>query len=111
MDSQRYDRAIEGLRAFITQNPRDARIADAHLRLGDAYVAQRRYTEAIPEYEALVREFPDSPLIPTALYREAQARLALGDRAGCRMLQDVADRYPQAAEAAPAREVLSTRCR
>ncbi|OGB96902.1 MAG: hypothetical protein A3G35_09995 [candidate division NC10 bacterium RIFCSPLOWO2_12_FULL_66_18] len=111
MDSQRYDLAIEGLRAFITQNPRDARIADAHLRLGDAYVAQRRYTEAISEYEALVREFPDSPLIPTALYREAQARLALGDRAGCRMLRDVADRYAQTPEAALARETLSTRCR
>ncbi len=111
MGDQRYDRATEGLRAFITQNPRDARIAYARLRLADAYVAQRRYTEAIAEYAALAREFPDSPLLPTALYRQAQAVLATGDHAGCRMLQDVADRYPQAPEAALARETLSTRCR
>ncbi|MBI4736752.1 MAG: tetratricopeptide repeat protein [candidate division NC10 bacterium] len=110
-NSQRYDRAIDGLRAFMAQNPRDPRIPDARLRLADAYVAQRRYTEAIAEYAALAREFPDSPLIPTALYRQAQAVLATGDHAGCRMLQDVADRYPQAPEAALAREILSTRCR
>ena len=111
MDSQRYDRAIDSLRAFMAQNPRDARIADARLRLADAYVAQRHYTEAVAEYAALAREFPDSPLIPTALYRQAQALLAAGDQAGCRMLQDVADRYPQSPEAALAREALSTRCR
>lgn len=111
MDSQRYDRAIDSLRAFMAQNPRDARIPDARLRLADAYVAQRRYTEAVAEYAALAREFPDSPLIPTALYRQAQARLSLGDQAGCQMLRDVADRYPQAAEAALAREALATRCR
>ncbi len=111
MDSQRYDRAIDSLRAFMAQNPRDARIADARLRLADVYVAQRRYTEAVAEYAALAREFPDSPLIPTALYRQAQALLAAGDQAGCRMLQDAADRYPQSPEAALARETLSTRCR
>ncbi len=108
---QSYDRAIESLRAFIQQNPRDTRVPDARMRLADAYVAQHRYSEAILEYEAVAREFPDSPLVPSALYRQAQARLALGDQAGCQMLRDVADRYPQAPEAALAREALSTRCR
>ena len=108
---QSYDQAIESLRAFIQQNPRDTRVPDARMRLADAYVAQHRYSEAILEYEAVAREFPDSPLVPVALYRQAQARLALGDQAGCQMLRDVADRYPQAPEAALAREALSTRCR
>lgn len=108
---QSYDRAIESLRAFIQQNPRDARVPDARMRLGDAYVAQQRYKEAISEYETVVRDFSDSPLIPAALYRQAQARLELGDQTGCQMLRQLADRYPQAAEAALAREALSTRCR
>ncbi len=108
---QSYDRAIDGLRAFIRQNPRDARVPEARMRLADAYVAQRRYKEAIPEYEALARDFPDSPLIPATLYRQAQARLESGDQTGCQMLRDVSDRYPQTPEAALAREVLSSRCR
>lgn len=110
-DRQRYDRAIDSLRAFIAQDPHDARLPDARLRLADAYLAQQRYAEAIPEYEALVREFPQSALIPAAIYRQAQARLALGDRTGCQLLRDVADRYPQSPEAALARETLSSRCR
>ncbi len=110
LDRQRYDRAIEALRAFIARNPRDARVPDALLQVADAYVTRQRYAEAIPEYEALIRQFPDSPLVPAALYRQARARLALNDRAGCRLFQDVVDRYPQAPEAALAKDALSARC-
>ena len=107
---QEYDRAIDGLRSFVAQHPRDARVPDARFRLAEAYFTRQRYAEAIPEYEALTREFPDSSLVPTALLRQGQARLALGDRAGCQVLGDVAGRYPRAPEATQAREVLSTRC-
>jgi len=107
---QEYDRAIDGLRSFVAQHPRDARVPDARFRLAEAYFTRQRYAEAIPEYEALTREFPDSPLVPTALLRQGQARLALGDPTGCQVLGDVAGRYPRAPEATQAREVLSTRC-
>jgi TolA-binding protein len=110
LERQRYDQAIDGLRAFIAEHPRDARVPGARLRLADAYMAQQRHREAIAEYEAVAREFPNSPIIPSALYRQAQSRLALGDRAGCQLLRDVTDHYPQAPEADLAREVLSTRC-
>lgn len=111
MSRQSYDRAIDNLRAFIQQNPRDGRVPEARLRLGDAYVAQQRLRDAIAEYEALVRDFPKSPLVPAALYRQAQARLAIGDQAGCTLLRDLLNRYPPSPEAAAAREALSTRCR
>jgi TolA-binding protein len=107
---QRHDRAIDEFRAFIAQHPRDARLPEARLRLADAYVAQQRFTDAIPEYEALAREFPDSPLRPAALYREAQARLAVGDQAGCQRLRELTDRYPQSPEAPLARQAISLRC-
>ena len=110
LNRQSYDRAIDNLRAFIQQNPKDARVSDARMRLGDAYVAQQRFREAIPEYEALTREYPDSSLIPSALLRQAQARLALGDQTGCQLLKELADRHPQTPEAALARETLSSRC-
>ena len=110
LSRQSYDRAIDNLRTFIQQNPQDARVPNARLRLADAYVAQQRYKEAIPEYEALARELPESPLVPAAVYGQAQARLALGDRAGCKLLHDLLDRYPQSPEATLAHEPLSTRC-
>jgi len=107
----KFDRSIDSLRAFLAQYPHDARVPDARLRLGEAYFGQGRYAEALQEYEAVVQQFPSSPLVPTALYLQANVRLAQGDRSGCQLLQDVADRYPQASEAASARQLLSTRCR
>jgi TolA-binding protein len=107
---QRYDRSIEDFRAFITQYPKDTRVPEARLRLADAFVAERRLAEAVQEYETLIREFPGSSLLPAALFKLGQARLDLGDRAGCQVLRDLTTRYPQAAEATPARETLAARC-
>jgi tol-pal system protein YbgF len=107
---QRYDRSIDDFRAFITQYPKDTRVPEARLRLADAYVAERRLAEAIQEYETLIREFPGSPHLPSAMFKLGQARLDLGDRSGCQVLQDLTSRYPQAAEAGQARETLTARC-
>jgi tol-pal system protein YbgF len=107
---QGYDEAIANLRSFVTRYPRDPRVADARLRLGDAFSAMRRYAEAISEYEAVIQSFPDSPLVPAALYRQGQARLALGDQTGCRLFRDVAGRFPQSPEASLARQALSSAC-
>ncbi|HSD49908.1 MAG TPA: tetratricopeptide repeat protein [Candidatus Methylomirabilis sp.] len=107
---QRYDRSTEDLRAFISQYPGDTRVPDARLRLADAYVAQRRLAEAVQEYERLIREYPESPILPAAMLRAGQARLDLSDRSGCEVLRDLTTRYPQAPEATPARETLSARC-
>ena len=110
LNRQSYDRAIDNLRAFIRQHPKDSRVPDARMRLGDAYVEQQRFREAIPEYEALASEYPDSSLIPSALLQQAQARLALGDQTGCPLLKELVSRHPQASEAAVARQTLSSRC-
>jgi tol-pal system protein YbgF len=107
---QSYDRAADAFRAFIAQNPRDTRVPDARFYLADSQFAQQRYAEAIPEYEALIRQFPDSRRVPAALVKQAQARLALGDQAGCQVLRDVAGRFPRTREAAQAHETLAARC-
>jgi tol-pal system protein YbgF len=107
---QEYGRAIERFRAFIVTYPQDGRVADARFLLGEAYFSRQRYAEAVPEFETLVREYPDSRRIPAALYRQGLARLALGDRTGCRLLGEVVSRYPQTREAGSARESLTARC-
>ena len=107
---QAYDQAIASFRVFVAQHPRDARVPDARFWLADSYFAQQRYADAIAEYEGLIRGYPASRRLPTALYRQAQARLALGDPSGCQSLRDVIGRFPQAREAAQAREALAARC-
>ena len=106
----KYERSIDDFRAFLGQYSQDPRVPDARLRLGEAYFGQSRYTEALQEYGTLVQQFPSSPLVPTALFLQAQTRLAQGDRSGCQVLRDIVDRYPQTPEATSAQQVLSTRC-
>jgi TolA-binding protein len=55
-------------------------------------------------------QYPDHRRAPVALYRQGEARLALGEASGCRILRDALDRYPSAREAAAAREALAARC-
>jgi tol-pal system protein YbgF len=109
--AQRYPQALSGFRAFIAQYPQDPKVPYARLALGDAQAAGGHPLEAIQEYETLIQRFPQSPLVPTALLRQAQARLSLGDPSGCTELQELADRFPQAPEAAQARDLLTRRCR
>jgi tol-pal system protein YbgF len=107
---QAYDRAIEAFRAFLAQFPQDARAPDARYWLANSYFHQRRYAEAIPEYEAVIRQFPESRRVPAATFRQGQARLALGDPAGCQDLREVVGRFPRTREAGQARETLAARC-
>ncbi len=107
---QAYDRSAGTFRAFLAQYPQDARAPDARYWLADSHFQQQRYAEAIPEYEAVIRQFPESRRAPAALFRQGQARLALGDRAGCQNLRDVVGRFPRTREAGQAREALAARC-
>jgi tol-pal system protein YbgF len=108
--AQHYEAAIGDLRAFLAQHPNDARVPDARFLLADAYRAQRRYAEASAEFEAFLRQYPAHRRAPVALYRQGEIRLLLGDQSGCNILRDALNRYPDASEAATARETLAARC-
>jgi tol-pal system protein YbgF len=108
--AQDYDAAIADLRAFLAQYPNDGRTPDARFLLADAYRAQGRYAEAGTEFEAFLRQYPKDRRVPVALYRQGEMRLLRGDRSGCDTLRDALNRYPDAREAATARETLAARC-
>ncbi len=108
--AQRYELAIDDLRAFLAQHPDDGRAPDARFLLADAYRAQGRYAEAGAEFETFLRQYPEHPRVPVALYRRGEIRLLLGDQSGCSILRDALKRYPDAREAASARETLAARC-
>jgi len=108
--AQRYEPAIDDLRAFLAQHPDDGRAPDARFLLADAYRAQGRYAEAGAEFETFLRQYPEHRRAPVALYRQGEIRLLLGDQSGCSILRDALNRYPEVREAAAARETLSARC-
>ena len=55
----------------------DPSFADAHLQLGNLYSQERRYENAVPEYQQALRLDPN---IPDAHYRLGQAYVHLGKK-------------------------------
>jgi TolA-binding protein len=80
------------------------------LLLAEAYRAARRYGEAVGEVETFLRRHPDDRNVPTAWFRRAEIRLESGDPAGCGLLREALERYPDAPDAVRARGTLSDRC-
>ncbi len=107
---QEYEKSIEDLRAFLTRDPTDRRAADARFFLAEAYFAIGRYADAVTEYGTFLRDYPGSPKVPQARFREGTARLAAGDRSGCQTLREALERYPRSREAAAAKATLAAHC-
>jgi TolA-binding protein len=109
--SRDYPKAIESFRAFLAGHSTDRRIGDARFYLASAYLAVGRHAEAATEYETFLRQYPNHRQVPTALYGQGEARLLMGDQAGCQILRSALSQHPQAREAAAARDLLAARCR
>jgi len=108
--AQGYAQAVLHLRAFLAQYPTDRRAPDAQFLLAEAYRAQQQYAQAGAAFAAFVNQYPAHRRAATALYRQGEVALAAGDSSGCAILREALSRYPEAREAAPAQESLSSRC-
>jgi tol-pal system protein YbgF len=91
---------------FIRKYPRDELAGEAHFQLAETYFTEDKCPEALPEYGQLVKAFPNSKSMPTALLHSADcfARLKNIDAAQA-ALDQVLKRYPgtEAAKKAKAR--------
>ena len=108
--AQGYAQAVLHLRAFLAQYPTDGVRRTRLFLLAEAYRAQQQYAQAGAAFAAFVHQYPAHRRAATALYRQGEVALAAGDSSGCAILREALSRYPEAREAAPARESLSGRC-
>jgi len=69
------------------------------------------YAQAAKEFEAFVRNHPESPKVATAQVRHGEALLLSGDRAGCAILERAQGQYPRARAGALAKDLLGQHCR
>ena len=94
---------LEYLRVF----PGTEQADNAVYWIGEAYYRQRRFRQAIAQFDEVLNRYPRSDKLPSAALKKGYAHLELGERSqGLVQLQYVEREYPNSDEANLARERL-----
>ena len=100
-----YGLAISGFRTYIQNYPKTSLVANAQYWLGEAYYSQKNYAQANQEFDVVIRDFPDSPKVPSALFKQGDALLQMGDtRRAIATLCELVTKHARTREARLARE-------
>jgi tol-pal system protein YbgF len=103
----KFDLAVQGFRTYLEQAPRGDVADTAQYYLGESLYSVKDYRGAIAEFERLVRDFPQSPQVPSALLKTGYAYYEIKDGVqGRRALRTLVEKYPTSREAKLAEERL-----
>jgi tol-pal system protein YbgF len=96
----KFDLAAQGFHAYLEQAPRGDVADTAQYYLGESLYSIKDYRNAIAEFERLVRDFPQSPQVPSALLKTGYAYYEIKDGVqGRRTLRTLVEKYPTSKEA------------
>ena len=102
-----FDLAIEGFQEFLQGNPRSDLADNAAYWIGESLFSQKKYRDAIQQFDSVVNNYPRSEKVPGALLKKGFAYINVGERAqGVVQLQYVLHEHPKSQEAALARQRL-----
>lgn len=103
-----FESAITGFQRYLSRSPKMGRTPGAHYWLGESYLGQRNYLQAILEFEMVIREYPQSSEVPRALLGEAFSFRKLGEVAKAKsLLFTLIKKFPRSREARWAHDALA----
>lgn len=99
--------AKEGFKKFLGTHPKSKLAENAHYWLGECYFAEKKYEEAILEFDEVIKKYPKGNKVPDALYRQGLAFLEMKDIINAKLiLREVIKRFPKSDQAKRARKKL-----
>ncbi|MDH7500937.1 MAG: tol-pal system protein YbgF, partial [candidate division NC10 bacterium] len=102
-----YDLALSGFRDYLAKYPKGSLAANSQYWLGECYYSQKKFREAIGEFELVIKNYPKSAKAPGALLKKGYSYLALGDTVRAKStLVEVLEKYPKTREAGLAEDQL-----
>ncbi len=107
--NRNFDKAIETFKEYLKKFPDGRWIGQAYYWIGESYFNQKKYEEAILNYQKLI-DLPNfHPLKPAAMYKQALAFKALGDKEAFSILiKKLIVSYPHSKEAQKAKKLLNS---
>src|SRR5262245_35052425 len=97
-----WDLAVSGLQEFLSKYPNDPRAADAHLKIGDALTAQKKYELAFAEYDFVLQKINDEDKIKAALLKKGLALAEVNQPLAIQTLTEVVKKFPNTSESSTA---------
>ena len=101
-----WDLAVSGLQEFLSKYPNDPRAPDAHLKIGDALTAQKKYELAFAEYDFVLQKVADNDKIRAALLKKGLALAETNQPQAIQTLSEVVKKFPGTSEASTAQSKL-----
>ena len=103
----KYDRARELFQNFLKQYPDTEYSDNAQFWIAECYYFEKKYENAILEYDKVSKNYPDGDKVPYALLKQGITFLNLGDKVSARLiLQRVIKDYPNTNQARTAKGTL-----
>ncbi|HUL15029.1 MAG TPA: tol-pal system protein YbgF [Terriglobales bacterium] len=105
--SGKYDLARSEFTDYLKYYGDTDLASNAQFYLGEIAYAQKRFSEAVTEYDKVLNNYPKSFKLAPALFKKGMALLELGQKtSGVRQLREVVKRYPGTEEERRARAKL-----
>jgi tol-pal system protein YbgF len=102
-----YALAIQGFQNYLVRYPAGSHLSEVHYYLAECYYAEDRHLEAVAEFQYVVREFPDSHLVPAAYLKSGLCYVALEERnLAEKSFQELIEKHPDTEEAKQAQDEL-----
>ncbi len=100
-------KARELLTRFIELFPLHGMVANAHYWLGETYYSEKKYDQAVLEFQEVIKKFPGKEKVPAAMLKQGMAFKELGDAKSARYIyKKLGEDFPASDEARVAREKL-----
>lgn len=100
-------KARELFARFLEVTPTHELAANVHYWLGETYYKEKKFDQAVLEFQEIIKNFPTKDKVPAALLRQAMAFKELGDVKSARYVYGkLVDQYPATDEAKAAKEKL-----
>lgn len=100
-----YQIALDDSKVFLETYPDHPLAEDVIFIRGECLIEQKKYFEALKEFSAILKEYPDGEKVPAALLRMAISYDEIGDRdLAAGVLRRLVRDYPYSEESATAKE-------